>query len=71
MIDIHEEISNAIKSFWQKRDEQSSVLAGKQLNAFLNLLSNVAHKAGIPRKYIYLKNNHIPDISEQAKIGIY
>ena len=67
MIDIHKEISNAIKSFWQTRDEQGSVLAGKQLNAFLHLLSNIAYKAGIPRECIYLKNNHIPGFFRASK----
>lgn len=67
MAHIGKEISNAVKSFWQTRKKQGSVLAGKQLDAFLCLLSNVAYSVGVPRDCIYLKNNHIPGYFRASK----
>lgn len=64
---IEKEISNAVKAFWQTREKQGNVLAGKQLDAFLYLLSNVACNAGVPRDCIYLKNNHIPGYFRASK----
>lgn len=67
MIYIEEKISNAIKSFWQTREMQGSVLAGKQLDAFLYLLTDVACDAGVPRDCIYLRNNHVPGYFRASK----
>lgn len=67
MISIEKKISNAVKSFWQTREMQGSVLAGKQLDAFLHLLADVACNTGVPRDCIYLKNNHVPGYFRASK----
>ena len=54
-------ISQAVKSFWVTKEKQGNVLAGKQLDAFLELLTCVAVDAGVPKECVYLKNNHIKD----------
>ena len=43
------------------------MLAGKQLDAFLKLLTQVAVDAGVPEACIYLKNNHIPGYFRATK----
>lgn len=60
-------ISSAVKSFWDTKKNQGSVLAGKQLNAFLDLLTRVALDAGVPKECVYLKNNHIPGYFRATK----
>ncbi len=52
--------SNAVASFWSTRQKQGNVLAGKQLDAFLHLLSEVAQSAGVPKECIHLDDNHVP-----------
>lgn len=64
---MRKEISLAIKSFWQTRQTQSGVLAGKQLDALLLLLKKKAEEAGVPSKCIYLKNNHVPGYFRATK----
>ena len=54
------EITNAIKSFWDTKMKQGNVLAGRQLDAFLEILTCVAVDAGVPKECVYQKNNHIP-----------
>lgn len=61
------EISRAVKSFWITKEKQGNVLAGKQLDAFLELLCNIALEVGIPKRYIFLKNNHIPGYYRATK----
>ena len=63
----HSIISKAVKSFWLTRDKQGNVLAGKQLDGFLDLLRKVAMDAGVPQECIYLKNNHIPGFYRATK----
>lgn len=60
-------ICNAVKSFWTVRKKQGSVLAGKQLDAFLTLLSDVATQVGVPRECVYLRGNHIPGYYRATK----
>ena len=60
-------ISHAIKSFWETKKKQGNVLAGKQLDAFLDLLTRVAVDVGVPKECIYLKNNHIPGYFRATK----
>ena len=48
-------IANAINFFWSTKKKQRSVLAGKQLDAFLGVLTEVAVDAGVPRSCVYLK----------------
>lgn len=52
--------SNAVASFWSTRQKQGNVLVGKQLDAFLHLLSEVAQSAGVPKECIHLDDNHVP-----------
>lgn len=56
----NQQITDAIKFFWDTKKKQGNVLAGKQLDAFLKLLTKVAVDAGVPEACISLKNNHIP-----------
>ena len=60
-------ISKAVKSFWTTKEKQGNVLAGKQLDAFLELLTRVAIDAGVPKECVYLKNNHIPGYYRATK----
>lgn len=60
-------ISKAIKTFWLTKKRQGNVLAGKQLDGFLELLTIVAIDAGIPKECIYLRNNHIPGFYRATK----
>ena len=60
-------ITNAIKSFWDTKTKQGNVLAGRQLDAFLEILTCVAVDAGVPKECVYLKNNHIPGYYRATK----
>ncbi len=62
-----QKITTAINFFWNTKKKQGSVLAGKQLDAFLNLLKGVAMEEGVPESCIYLKNNHIPGYYRATK----
>lgn len=62
-----QQIATAIKAFWNTKKKQGNVLAGKQLDAFLTLLTKVAINAGVPSNCIYLKNNHIPGYYRATK----
>lgn len=66
-MDYNKRISAAIKSFWDTKKKQGNVRAGKQLDAFLDLLTSVAVNAGVPKECIYLKNNHIPGYYRATK----
>lgn len=66
-MDYNKKISSAIKSFWVTKEKQGNVLAGKQLDAFLELLTIVAVDAGVPKECVYLKNNHIPGYYRATK----
>ena len=63
----NKQITAAIKFFWDTKKIQGNVLAGKQLDAFLTLLTQVAVDAGVPEACIYLKNNHIPGYYRATK----
>ena len=60
-------ISQAVKSFWVTKEKQGNVLTGKQLDAFLELLTCVAVDAGVPKECVYLKNNPIPGYYRATK----
>ena len=60
-------IAKAVKSFWLTKKRQGNVLAGKQLDTFLELLTQVAKDAGVPAECIYLKNNHVPGYYRATK----
>lgn len=61
------QIKEAVRSFWLTKEQQGSVLPGKQLDAFLLLLSNVAIDAGVPKDCIFTKNNQIPGYYRATK----
>lgn len=63
----HHLLGKAIRFFWNTKKRQGSVLAGKQLDAFLELLTQVAIDSNVPRECIYLKNNHIPGYFRATK----
>lgn len=63
----HSEISKDVKSFWLTKKKQGNVLSGKQLDAFLALLTKIAVDAGVPKHCIHLKNNHIPGYYRATK----
>ena len=60
-------ISHAVCSFWNTRASQGSVLAGKQLDAFIDLLKKVAVDTGVPAECIYTRNNHLPGYYRATK----
>jgi hypothetical protein len=75
-------IDNAIKFFWQTRNNQltsqssrniqdsgnrGAVTGGKQLNGFLSLFRQVAIDTGVPEECIFLKGNNIPGFFRPAK----
>ena len=64
---ISQKIADAVNSFWNTKKKQGGVLAGKQLDAFLNVLTEIAVSAGVPKSCIYLKNNHIPGYYRATK----
>ena len=66
-MDYNNSISSAVKSLWVTKEKQGNVLAGKQLDAFLELLTLVAVDAGVPKECVYLKNNHIPGYYRATK----
>lgn len=66
-MDYNKNISSAVNSFWVTKEKQGNVLAGKQLDAFLELLTHVAVDAGVPKECVYQKNNHIPGYYRATK----
>lgn len=60
-------IREAIHSFWETKAEHGNVLAGKQLDKFLDLLTRVAIDAGVPDCCIFLKNNQVPGYYRATK----
>lgn len=66
-MNYNKNISSAIKFFWETKKKQGGVLAGKQLDGFLKLLTLVAIDAGVPKECIYLKNNYIPGYYRATK----
>lgn len=60
-------IKDAIESFWVTKAKQGNVLAGKQLDSFLALLTKVATDAGVPKECIFLKNNQVPGYYRATK----
>lgn len=63
----HAIISKAVRLFWHTKKKQGNVLAGKQLDGFLDLLTKVAMEAGVPQECIHLKNNHVPGYYRATK----
>lgn len=60
-------IQQAVESFWLTKEKQGNVLAGKQLDAFLNLLATVSFDAGVPKECVFLKNNQVPGYYRATK----
>lgn len=63
----HKLIDEAIQSFWTTKAKQGNVLAGKQLDKFLTLLTTVAIETGVPKDCIFLKNNQVPGYYRATK----
>ena len=78
----NKQIANAVKSFWETKKKQGNVLAGKQLDSFLDMLANVAVDAGVPPGYyratkdwdfliVSPKGNLISAIELKSQVGSY
>lgn len=63
----HQLLSKAVRYFWNTKKEQGNVLAGKQMDGFLDLLAKVATDLNVPKDCIYLKNNHVPGYFRATK----
>lgn len=69
--------SKAIAHFWSTKNKQhkrsadssnrGSVVGGKQLDGFIDLLRDVCIMTGVPSSCIYDKNNHIPGFFRSSK----
>ena len=68
---MRKEILHAIKSFWQTRKKQGSVLAGKQLDAFLLLLKKKQKKQVFQANVYTLRTTMCQVISAQQRIGTF
>lgn len=70
-------IKSAVKSFWETKEKQhaasgdstnrGAVISGKQLDAFIDLLSTVAMDLGIPQDCIYTSNAYLPGFFRASK----
>ena len=63
----HQLLSKAVRYFWNTKKEQGNVLAGKQMDGFLELLAKVAIDLNVPKDCIYLKINHVPGYFRATK----
>ena len=71
------EIKNAINQFWQTKKNQlahstdksnrGTVVGGKQLDGFIDILKNLALSVGINESCIYTKNNYLPGYFRSSK----
>jgi hypothetical protein len=73
------ELSKAILHFWRTRESQlkgqkksdqgsrGSVTGGKQLDGFIQLLTNVSKDLGIPKECIHIKGNNLPGFFRPTK----
>lgn len=76
-MDYTNRVSKAIKFFWNTRKRQlkdsgdesnrGSVVAGKQMDDFIDLLKHVAVDAGVPSKYIITDKNYLPGYFRSSK----
>lgn len=75
-------ISYAVTLFWHTRERQpgdqkdrrtsdqgnrGAVTGGKQLDGFIELLTEIAIDYGIPEEYIHLKSNYLPGYFRPSK----
>ena len=77
MVDYSEEIGKAVKFFWETKKTQLSssadnsnrgaVVAGKQMDGFINLLKKVAIDAGVKEACIFTKQNYLPGYFRSSK----
>ena len=75
--DYTSSVSKAVKFFWNTKKRQlkesgdtsnrGSVVGGKQMDGFIDLLKKVAVDSGIPTKYIITNNNHLPGYFRSSK----
>lgn len=70
-------IEQAINFFWDTKNKQltdsgdtsnrGSVVGGKQMDGFVELLRSVAINAGVPEEYIITDNNYLPGYFRSSK----
>lgn len=70
-------IEQAINFFWETKSKQltdsgdtsnrGSVVGGKQMDGFVELLRSVAVNTGVPEKYIITDNNYLPGYFRSSK----
>ena len=70
-------IEQAINFFWDTKNRQltdsgdtsnrGSVVGGKQMDGFEELLRSVAINAGVPEEYIITDNNYLPGYFRSSK----
>lgn len=73
----YKQIAGAVRFFWKTKESQQSastdksnrgaVVGGKQMDAFVELIKNVAIEAGVPDSCIYTKNNYLPGFFRSSK----
>jgi hypothetical protein len=82
MVDYSKALGEAIRSFWKTRSGQltrqkksgtkdqgsrGAVTGGRQLNGFINMLTKVSIRAGIPKNNIFVKGNTLPGFYRATK----
>lgn len=77
MQDISKQIDKAVAYFWDTKNKQleasgdesnrGSVVGGKQLDGFIELLRDIALSTGIPQQYIITDNNYLPGYFRSSK----
>ncbi|MGM9748464.1 MAG: PaeR7I family type II restriction endonuclease [Candidatus Cryptobacteroides sp.] len=70
-------IANAVESFWQTKEMQlnasvdttnrGAVVGGKQLDAFVTLLKDIATEYGVPEDSVYTRCNYLPGYFRSSK----
>ena len=73
----YKDIAKAVKFFWNTKKTQlkassdksnrGAVVGGKQMDAFVGLIKQVAIDAGVPDSCIYTKNNYLPGFFRSSK----
>ncbi|MBD5252770.1 MAG: restriction endonuclease [Barnesiella sp.] len=71
------DVARAITLFWETKDRQlkysvdtsnrGAVVAGKQLDGFIDLLRHIGRSAGIPDECMFDRNNYLPGYFRSSK----
>ena len=82
MFKYENDLKNAVRSFWTVRNSQQFkqkarnrsdqgnrgvVTGGKQMDAFVELLTKITLKSGVPKKCIYTNQNELPGFFRPTK----